>query len=116
MHITGGLDVLRASNVRRVLVRTCNFGLLCGVTVWVILIVKGAESLRGLSVAQDYTVQLGPFVLTHITKHPTPGGFTAGFSLESGLMWYILAWLTGGVFLGLVVLYIEYRKSSKSSN
>ena len=94
----------------------CNLGLLCGTLLWVILMVKGAGELRGASGTQEYIVQCGPFVLTHISKHAVAGGFTAGFSLESGLVWYILSWIAAGILLGGIVLYAGGRGSKISDN
>jgi uncharacterized membrane protein len=92
-------------SVRRCILQMTHFGLLMGVAVWTILIVRGAQSLRNNPFKDSYLVHFGPLKLTHISKHPIEGGFTAGFSLETGLVWYVLFWLVIGCLLGLGVVW-----------
>jgi hypothetical protein len=100
------------SRYRQALLQMSNFGLLAGVMLWVILVVRGAQQLRNASHLADYLVQFGPLKLTHIVKQPIEDGFSVSFSLEPGLVWYVFGWVALGLLGGIAVVFVAKRSQA----
>jgi len=98
------------SKYRQVLLQMSNVGLLVGITVWIIAVIRGAQQLRTASHLTHYIVQIGPFTLMRIVKKPLSSGFTVSFSLETDLVWYAMSWLVLGFVCGIGVLVLARRK------
>ena len=95
------------------LAQKTGFSLLLGSIGWIVLLAKGAAALRGQTGSVNYDVLFGPFVLNRISRQETRDGFTATFSLESGLLWYLLCWLLIGLLLGVVSARLRSGKQTR---
>jgi len=89
------------TNIRKRVIQKINICLLAGVLVWILVLLRGAYTLRNTPVNHEYVVRFGPLILNHLTKRAVPGGFVAGFSFENGFLWYVLGWLLLGVAIGI---------------
>jgi hypothetical protein len=86
-----------------------NYGLLVGAMTWLLLVVRGAQTLKNHVDQRVYDVVFGPLTLLHINRHPIEGGFTVKFSLGTGLLWYFVLWVSIGSILGLILALYTHR-------
>src|SRR5688500_8948028 len=88
------------------LVRQCvqkmGVSLLIGSITWILLLMQGAASLREYAESASHEVRVGPLLLSRIAKQKAEDGFTASFSFESGLLWYLVGLIAIGGVVGLL--------------
>lgn len=101
------------SVIQRQLAQKIGFSLMLGIFGWVSLLVKGAAALRDQTESATYDVLFGPLVLNRISRQKTDDGFTATFSFENGLLWYLLCCLLIGLLLGIVFTRLHSGKQTK---
>jgi len=108
--------MFQKSDIKRSVLQFCNFGLLCGVALWGILLMHGAQELRGNGGldSHEYRVSFGPLLLTTISKQVSEHGFTAGFSLGSGFGWYLAGWLVIGSLLGATLGVLRQQRHTEN--
>jgi hypothetical protein len=90
-----------------------NYGLLLGTVTWVLLIVKGAQTLKADGSQDLYQVMFGPLTLTRLSRQQIENGSTVRFSLEQDFLWYVLIWLVVGGTLGLLLVYYTRKALQK---
>jgi hypothetical protein len=100
------------NSIKRRAVQLLNYGILLGTVTWVLLIIKGALTLKAATGQMVHNVTFGPLTLMRISKQPVTDGFTVRFALEVGLIWYVVFWLAIGGLLGLCFA-VYARKSLK---
>lgn len=88
---------------RRTVFLGAHLGLLCGVLLWIILLIRSAGQVKNMAGYGHHMVNFGPLELTAVVRQPTDQGFIASFSFENGLLWYMLLWLLIGSLGGWIL-------------
>jgi len=89
------------SSTQKIVLRVITIGLVCGIISWTGLLMEGAHIMQNRANSTEYLVQIGPLLLSRISKHMVSGGFNAGITIEGGLLWYLFGWLAAGTCIGL---------------
>jgi hypothetical protein len=106
-------STMNRSILQQQLAQKVGLSLMIGCFSWVALFIRGAFILRDHIGSASYDVVAGPLVLNNISRQETKDGFTASFSFESGLLWYLLVWLLLGVLLA-IIFSLKRRRQNES--
>ncbi|HJQ07879.1 MAG TPA: hypothetical protein VJ836_00175 [Candidatus Saccharimonadales bacterium] len=96
-------------SAKPILAKAIAIGLLAGITIWILLLLRGASLVRDAPIV-GHMVRLGPFNLTEIQQIAIPEGYRVSLTLQTGLLWFILTCIVAGFIVGLVLTGISSAK------
>lgn len=96
------------STMQQKVARGITAGLLIGIIIWIILLVRASMIVRASPGSITYEVTLGRISLTTLTKHVADHSYTATISPRLGLLWWGLGCLAIGGLLG----WIAYARTN----
>lgn len=98
------------SSIQRLVMRNVSVTFIASIVLWIVLLIAKSSAVRQAGMGEMHQVAIGPLLLNTITKRTAGEGYTLNITFETGLVWYMVAWLV----LGLILAFVAIRFAKQS--